>query len=192
MVSVEFGGLTELTRAVDNYRDNINTLYGNSDQFSLGPERVLRNIVRGDVRPLYWLISHPVAPVSVTGPSSCTACWSSPCWLGDTGVENDRSTNIWTTLSIPLTHGWVSIRSSVARRRTNVAPRWKSLWRCHAAAGTSGRCLVRRAALHGTTLWPDGGGVAPHRVPTWALFPQNSWGCRRSFPPRERRAADQD
>ena len=45
MVSVEFGGLTELTRAVDNYRDNINTLYGNSDQFSLGPERVLRNIV---------------------------------------------------------------------------------------------------------------------------------------------------
>ena len=45
MVSVEFGGLTELTRAVDNYRDNINTLYGNSDQFSLAPERVLRNIV---------------------------------------------------------------------------------------------------------------------------------------------------
>ena len=45
MVSVKFGGLTELTRAVDNYRDNINTLYGNSDQFSLGPERVLRNIV---------------------------------------------------------------------------------------------------------------------------------------------------
>ena len=45
MVSVEFGGLTELARAVDNYRDNINTLYGNSDQFCLGPERALRNIV---------------------------------------------------------------------------------------------------------------------------------------------------
>ena len=45
MVSVEFGGLTELARAVDNYRDNINTLYGNSDQFFLAPERVLRNIV---------------------------------------------------------------------------------------------------------------------------------------------------
>ena len=45
MVSVEFGGLTELMRAVDNYRDNINTLYGNADQFSLAPERVLRNIV---------------------------------------------------------------------------------------------------------------------------------------------------
>ena len=45
MVSVEFGGLTELARAVDNYRDNINTLYRNSDQFSLVPERVLRNIV---------------------------------------------------------------------------------------------------------------------------------------------------
>ena len=45
MVSVEFGGLTELMRAVDNYWDNINTLYGNSDQFSLGLERVLRNIV---------------------------------------------------------------------------------------------------------------------------------------------------
>ena len=45
MVSVEFGGLTELARAVDNYRDNINTLYRNADQFSLGPERVLRNIV---------------------------------------------------------------------------------------------------------------------------------------------------
>ena len=45
MVSVEFGGLAELTRAMDNYRDNINTLYGNADHFSLGPERVLRNIV---------------------------------------------------------------------------------------------------------------------------------------------------
>ena len=45
MVSVEFGGLTELARAVDNYRDNINILYGNSDQFSLAPERVLRNMV---------------------------------------------------------------------------------------------------------------------------------------------------
>ena len=45
MVSVEFGGLTELARAVDNYRDNINTLYGNADQFCLGPERALRNIV---------------------------------------------------------------------------------------------------------------------------------------------------
>ena len=45
MVSVEFGGLAELAKAVDNYRDNINTLYGNLDQFTMAPERVLRNIV---------------------------------------------------------------------------------------------------------------------------------------------------
>ena len=45
MVGVEFGGLAELAKAVDNYRDNINTLYGNLDQFTMAPERVLRNIV---------------------------------------------------------------------------------------------------------------------------------------------------
>ena len=31
MVSVEFGGLPELVRAVENYRDNINILYGCQD-----------------------------------------------------------------------------------------------------------------------------------------------------------------
>ena len=45
MLNVEFGGLTELARAVENYRDNINTLYGGQDRYTLAPERVLRNIV---------------------------------------------------------------------------------------------------------------------------------------------------
>ena len=45
MVGVEFGGLPELARAVENYRDNINMLYGSQDQLTLAPERVLRNIV---------------------------------------------------------------------------------------------------------------------------------------------------
>ena len=45
MLSVEFGGLPELARAVENYRDNINTLYGGQDHYTLAPERVLRNIV---------------------------------------------------------------------------------------------------------------------------------------------------
>ena len=45
MLNVEFGGLPELARAVENYRDNINTLYGGGDSFTLAPERVLRNIV---------------------------------------------------------------------------------------------------------------------------------------------------
>ena len=45
MLSVEFGGLPELARAVDNYRDNINTLYGDQDRYTLALERVLRNIV---------------------------------------------------------------------------------------------------------------------------------------------------
>ena len=45
MLSVEFGGLPELARAVENYRDNINTLYGGQDRYTLAPERVLRNIV---------------------------------------------------------------------------------------------------------------------------------------------------
>ena len=53
MVSVEFGGLAELTRAVDNYRDNINTLYGNSDQFLPGAGESPEEHSRGDVRPLY-------------------------------------------------------------------------------------------------------------------------------------------
>ena len=39
------GGLPELARAVENYRDNINTLYGGQDRYTLAPERVLRNIV---------------------------------------------------------------------------------------------------------------------------------------------------
>ena len=45
MLNVEFGGLQELARAVENYRDNINTLYGGHDRYILAPERVLRNIV---------------------------------------------------------------------------------------------------------------------------------------------------
>ena len=45
MLSVEFGGLPELARAVENYRDNINTLYGGQDRYTLAPERVLRNLV---------------------------------------------------------------------------------------------------------------------------------------------------
>ena len=45
MVSVEFGGLPELVRAVENYRDNINILYGCQDQLTLTLERVLCNIV---------------------------------------------------------------------------------------------------------------------------------------------------
>ena len=45
MLSVEFGGLPELARVVENYRDNINTLYGGQDRYTLAPERVLRNIV---------------------------------------------------------------------------------------------------------------------------------------------------
>ena len=45
MLSVEFGGLPELARAVENYRDNINMLYGGQDCYTLAPERVLRNIV---------------------------------------------------------------------------------------------------------------------------------------------------
>ena len=45
MVSVEFGGLPELVLAMENYRDNINILYGCQDQLMLTPERVLRNIV---------------------------------------------------------------------------------------------------------------------------------------------------
>ena len=45
MLSVEFGGLLELARAVENYRDNINTLYVGQDRYTLAPERVLRNIV---------------------------------------------------------------------------------------------------------------------------------------------------
>ena len=45
MLNVEFGGLPELARAVENYRDNINTLYGGQDRYTLTPERVLWNIV---------------------------------------------------------------------------------------------------------------------------------------------------
>ena len=45
MLSIEFRGLPELARAVENYRDNINTLYGGQDCYTLAPERVLRNIV---------------------------------------------------------------------------------------------------------------------------------------------------
>ena len=45
MLSVEFGGLPKLARAVENYHDNINTLYGGRDRYTLAPERVLRNIV---------------------------------------------------------------------------------------------------------------------------------------------------
>ena len=45
MLNVEFGGLPELARAVENYRDNINTLYGGQDHYTLAPERVLWNIV---------------------------------------------------------------------------------------------------------------------------------------------------
>ena len=59
MLSVEFGGLPELARAVENYRDNINILYGSHDQFTLAPERVLCNIVVA-MYSLYidlWLVS---------------------------------------------------------------------------------------------------------------------------------------
>ena len=45
MLSVKFRGLPQLARAVENYRDNINTLYGGQDCYTLAPERVLRNIV---------------------------------------------------------------------------------------------------------------------------------------------------
>ena len=45
MLSVEFGGLPELARVVENYRDNINTLYGGQDRYTLAPKRVLHNIV---------------------------------------------------------------------------------------------------------------------------------------------------
>ena len=45
MLNVEFRGLPELARAVENYRDNINTLYGGQDCYTLAPEKVLRNIV---------------------------------------------------------------------------------------------------------------------------------------------------
>ena len=45
MLSVEFGGLPELAQAVESYRDNINTLYGGQDRYTLAPERVLRNMV---------------------------------------------------------------------------------------------------------------------------------------------------
>ena len=45
MLNVEFRGLPELARPVENYRDNINMLYGGQDRYTLAPERVLRNIV---------------------------------------------------------------------------------------------------------------------------------------------------
>ena len=45
MVSIEFGGLDELTDAADNYHCNINKLYGNFDEFTLAIEKVMWKIV---------------------------------------------------------------------------------------------------------------------------------------------------
>ena len=45
MVSIEFGGLNELTDAANNYHCNINKLYSNFDEFTLAVKKVMRNIV---------------------------------------------------------------------------------------------------------------------------------------------------
>ena len=45
MVVIEFGGLTELADAADNYHCNINKLYGNYDEFTLAIDKVIDNII---------------------------------------------------------------------------------------------------------------------------------------------------
>ena len=45
MAVIEFGGLKELTDAVDNYHANINKLYGNFDEFMLAVDKEVRNII---------------------------------------------------------------------------------------------------------------------------------------------------
>ena len=45
MVCIEFGSLAEFASAADNYHCNINTLYGNFDEFTLAIDKVVRNIM---------------------------------------------------------------------------------------------------------------------------------------------------
>ena len=44
MIGIKFGGLLELAKAVENYRENIKMLCGNQDQYVLAPKWVLQNI----------------------------------------------------------------------------------------------------------------------------------------------------
>ena len=154
MVSVEFGGLTELTRAVDNYRDNINTLYGNSDQFSLGPERVLRNIVVA----MYarYIDLFPVSGACVGHRALLMYSMLEFAMLIGRYGRRERQINKHLDDPVnPLTHGWVSIRSSVARRRTNVAPRWKKSMKvpCSCWDIWTVSCTPSRSPWHNTMTW---------------------------------------
>ena len=45
MVCMEFSSLTELANAADNYHHNINTLYGDFDEYTLALDKVVCNIV---------------------------------------------------------------------------------------------------------------------------------------------------
>ena len=45
MVCMEFGGLTELANATNNYHHNINMLYGDFDKYTLALDKVMCNIV---------------------------------------------------------------------------------------------------------------------------------------------------
>ena len=76
IVEVQFRGLARLDRAINSYKDNLNSLYRHPD-LTLTVDRALRNVIVS-------AYSHFIDTWAMNG-----ACSSSPCILAATGVEND-------------------------------------------------------------------------------------------------------
>ena len=71
MVVIEFGGLTELADAADNYHCNINKLYGNFDEFTLAINKVMWNIIVS-------MYTHYIDQWPING--ACVGHWALLMW----------------------------------------------------------------------------------------------------------------
>ena len=92
IVKVQFGWLAQLDTAVNNYKDNLNSLYHHRD-FMLTVERALRNIVMSAYA--HYIDTWAMEPAWGTAQSSCIVCLCSPCIWDSTGagsITSSRST----------------------------------------------------------------------------------------------------
>ena len=76
MVCMEFGGHSELANADNNYHCNINTLFGDFEEYTMALDKVVRNII------VYYIMDNTAAasPPEV----SCTNT-ERPCFPGKQG-----------------------------------------------------------------------------------------------------------
>ena len=89
IVEVQFGGLARLDRAINNYKDNLNSLYRHPDMM-LTVDRALQNVIMSAYLHYIdiWVMNgacvdhHAVLMRSML---------KSPCILATTGVKNDTT-----------------------------------------------------------------------------------------------------